>query len=295
MIPRDILKKVRQIEIRTRHMVTEVFAGQFHSAFKGQGMEFEEVREYVPGDDIRSIDWNVTARAGTPFIKKFVEERELTVMLVVDVSASQGFGSGNRLKRDVAAEMAAVLAFAAIRNQDKVGLLLHTDVVERYIPPGKGTRHVLRVISDVLNTKPTGRGTRLVPAVDYLNRIARRPGVVFFIGDFLLNEEFRRPLAITAGRHDVVAVVLGDKREQAWPKAGLVEWEDAETGKRYLVDTSDERTRRRLTTLQLQKREKLRETLARAGADAIEIECGDPYERSFRKFFETRSRRARNA
>ena len=295
MIPREILKKVRQIEIRTRHMVTEVFAGQYHSAFKGQGMEFEEVREYVPGDDIRSIDWNVTARAGTPFIKKFIEERELTVMLVVDVSGSLTFGSTARLKRDVAAEMAAVLAFAAIRNQDKVGLLLHSDGIERYIPPGKGPRHVLRVVSEVLNPRPKSTRTSLIPAIEYLNRILRRPGVVFFIGDFLVNEEFRRPLAITARRHDVVAVVLGDRREKHWPRVGLVEWEDAETGERRLVDTSDARTRRALESLQTKKRDLLHETLARAGADALPIECGEPYERAFQKFFETRARRLKSA
>jgi uncharacterized protein (DUF58 family) len=295
MIPREILKKVRQIEIRTRHIVTEVFAGQYHSAFKGQGMEFEEVREYVAGDDVRSIDWNVTARAGTPFIKKFVEEREMTVMLVVDVSASQVFGSSARLKRDVAAEMAAVLAFAAIRNQDKVGLLLHTDEVERYIPPAKGPRHVLRVVSEVLNWAPRSKGTRLGPAIEMINRVARRPGVVFFIGDFLTNEEFRRPLAITARRHDTVTVVLGDKREQAWPKAGLVEWEDAETGKRYLIDTSDNRTRQKFAAMQARRREQLLATLARAGTDALEIECGEPYEKAFHKFFEQRARRRQAA
>jgi uncharacterized protein (DUF58 family) len=295
MIPREILKKVRQIEIRTRHMVTEVFAGQYHSAFKGQGMEFEEVREYVPGDDIRSIDWNVTARAGAPFIKKFIEERELSVMLVVDISASMAFGSTPRLKSEVAAEMAAVLAFAAIRNQDKVGLLLHSDQVERHLPPGKGARHVLRVVSDVLNARPRGAGSSLKPALEYLNRVQRRPGVVFLIGDFLDADDFRRPLAITARRHDVVAVVLGDRREKQLPAVGRVEWEDAETGQRLLVDTSDPRVRRAFEQRQTRRRDRLYELLARAGADALPIECGQPYERAFRKFFAARAHRLKSA
>ncbi len=290
MIPKEILKKIRQIEIRTSHMVSDVFAGQYHSVFKGQGMEFEEVREYVPGDDIRAIDWNVTARMGHPFIKKFVEERELTVMLLVDISGSQHFGSGAQLKKDLAAELAAVLAFSAIRNNDRVGLVLFTDEVEHVIPPRKGTRHVLRVIRDVLYMKPRRAGTRLEPALDYLNHVISRRSVVFVISDFL-DREFARPLRVTARRHDVIGVVVDDPRESEWPAVGLVEWEDAETGRRVLVDTSDRATRRLLADHQARRRADLQTVLRAAGVDHIDVRAGEPYLTALTGFFRGRERR----
>lgn len=291
MIPREILKKVRQIEIRTRHIVNDVFAGQYHSAFKGQGMEFEEVREYIPGDDIRSIDWNVTARTGVPFIKKFREERELTVMLVVDVSGSQEFGSQSRLKRDFAAEMTALLAFAAIRNNDKVGLILHSDHVEHFIPPGKGPRHVMRVASDVLNTRPSQRKTALAPAIEYLNHITSRKCIVFFIGDFLLSDDYQRPLSVAARRHDAVAIAINDHRERSFPSAGVIRWRDAETGASRVLDTSHAPTRQWLVEQSAKRRQELLRTLGRTGVDVVEVDADEEYDRALIKFFRQRAAR----
>ena len=290
MIPKDILRKVRQIQIRTRHMVADLFAGSYHSVFKGQGMEFHEVREYVPGDDIRAIDWNVTARMGHPFIKKFVEERELTVMLAVDVSRSLDFGGAAQFKKDLAAEMAAVLAYAAIQNNDRVGLMLFTDEVEHVLPPRKGTRHVLRVIRDALYFKPRSKGTRLGTALTYLNRVVTRRCVVIVISDFL-DDQFRTALTVTARRHDVIAVVIDDPRESSWVAAGVVEWEDAETGQRQLVDTSDPRTRRALAQHQSQRHQVRDQQLRAAGVDAIRVTTGQPYAPALIKFFRQRERR----
>ncbi|MBU0678335.1 MAG: DUF58 domain-containing protein [Verrucomicrobia bacterium] len=293
MIPKEIIRKVRHIQIRTRHMVNDVFAGQYHSVFKGQGIEFEEVREYVPGDDIRSIDWNVTARMGHPYIKKFVEEREMTVMLLVDISASNVFGSTQQLKKDLAAEIAAVLAFSAIRNNDRVGLILFTDEVERYVPPQKGVRHVLRVIREVLHFEPRQKKTRVVPTLDFLNHVATRKAVTFLISDFLFPEDYKRALTVTAKRHDLVGVIVRDKREQAWPKVGLVDWEDAESGRRYLVDSSDASVRRALARMEEAKMERTREILRSSGCDRIEVFAGEYYEKEFIKFFRMRERRLR--
>jgi uncharacterized protein (DUF58 family) len=292
MIPADVLKKVRRIQIRTSRLVTDLFAGQYHSAFKGQGMEFQEVRDYVPGDDIRAIDWNVTARMGHPYIKKYVEERELTVMLVVDISASHDFGGSAQFKKDLAAEIAAVLAFSAIRNNDRVGLILCTNDVELYIPPKKGTSHVLRVIREVLYFQPRHRGTRLEPALNFLNRIRTRRAVCFLISDFI-DEGFDRALRISARHHDLIAVAVDDPRERDWPAIGLVDWEDAETGERVLVDSSDARTRAALAALQDRRTARRRDTLRRAGVDCIEVAAGQSYERAFVRFFAMRERRLR--
>jgi uncharacterized protein (DUF58 family) len=294
MIPQELLKKIRRIQIRTKHVVSDVFSGHYHSVFKGQGMEFHEVREYVPGDDVRSIDWNVTARMGHPFIKKFTEEREMTVMLVVDISASHHFGSTPQLKKDLAAEIAAVLAFSAIQNNDRVGLILFSDRVEHHIPPGKGVGHVLRVIRDVLYVQPQGRKTRLQPALEFLNHITPRRSTTFLISDFLFNEPIEKPLSITARRHDLISVLIGDKRERAWPRAGLIEWEDAESGHRYLVDTSDTSTRRRLSELQTDRRQQLLETLRKRGVDSIEVFAGEPYDRELIRFFRLREQRLKS-
>lgn len=290
MIPRDILKKIRRIEIRTRRAVHDVFGGRYHSVFKGQGMEFQEVREYVPGDDIRSIDWNVTARTGNPHVKKFTEERELTVMLLVDISASNLFGSTAQLKRDLAAELAAVLAFSAITNHDRVGLILFSDRVEKHIPPAKGPTHVLRVISEVLNARPASPRTDLAPALRYLNQVVRRRCVAFLISDFIA-PDCDRLLRTTARRHDLVSLIIGDKHEHALPAVGLVDFQDAETGRRLWLDTSHAPTRRALLTRQAERRARLLAQLARANSDAIELHAGERYDRELVRFFRRREQR----
>ena len=293
-IRRELIKKVRSIEIRTRHMVNDVFAGQYHSAFKGQGMEFQEVREYIPGDDIRDIDWNVTARMDQPFIKKYQEERELTVFLVVDVSASMFFGSHGKSKKEIAAEIAALLAFSAIKNNDKVGLILHTDDVEKYVPPGKGSRHVLRVISEVLDFVPAGHQTNLAPVIDFLNHVSHRRSVVLMISDYIAGDDFMRPLTVTGRRHDVVSIIFGDNHEQSLPRVGLLDWHDLETGERFLIDTSNSQTRRRFTSLQTQRRDALLKKLKRMSIDTIEINVANKeYDKEFVKFFRMRAARSR--
>ena len=288
---KELLKKVRRIEIQTRHAVNDVFAGRYHSTFKGRGMEFDEVREYFPGDDIRAIDWNVTARTGVPHIKKFVEEREMTVMLMVDISGSNDFGSTSQLKRDLAAEVAAMLAFSATRNNDRIGLLLFSDQVEKYIPPRKGARHVLRIIREVLTHKPESSGTDAAPALDFLNHTQSRKAVTFLISDFIFPINCERPLKITARRHDLIAVAIGDNHERAWPQAGLIEWRDPESGQRILVDTSSAAVRRELLLSQQQSSEDLQRTLHRAGIDFIQLFAGEPYDRAFIKFFRQRGSR----
>jgi uncharacterized protein (DUF58 family) len=290
MIPRETLKKIRRIEIRTRRAVQDVFAGRYHSVFKGQGMEFQEVREYVPGDDIRSIDWNVTARTGVPFIKKFTEERELTVMLLVDISASNRFGSTTQLKRDLVAEIAALLAFSAISNHDRVGLILFSDHVEKHIPPGKGPTHVLRVISEILAANPTSPGTDIEPVLKYLNRVTRRRTVTFLISDFIA-PPCEQTLRITARRHDLVSFVIGDKRESELPSVGLIDFEDPETGQRLTLDTSYAPTRRALFERQSARREALLKQLRGARSDTIELNAGEPYDRELARFFRQREKR----
>lgn len=294
MIPREILKQVRHIEIRTRHIVNDVFAGEYHSAFQGQGMEFQEVREYVPGDDIRSIDWNVTARMNAPFIKKFVEERETTVLLVVDISSSHQFGSGDREKREIAAEVAAVIAFAAIKNNDKVGLLLHTDRTEKFIPPGKGSRHVLRVVREVLSAEAEGTGSDLKPALEDINLLTRRKSIVFCIGDFMLPDTWMRPMTVTGRRHDVVSIMVGDRLERKWEAMGLVEWRDLETGETHLVDTSSKRVRDAHRQHHEEFRERQMEQLRRSGVDVVELTADQEYDVSLMRFFQQRSQRLRH-
>src|SRR5437867_4426795 len=268
MIPREILKKVRQIEIRTNREVTDVLGGQYHSVFKGRGMEFEEVREYLPGDEVRSIDWNVTARFGHPYIKKFREERELTVMLVVDVSASGQFGSVRQTKNELAAELAAVLAFSAIRNNDKVGVILFTDRIEKYIAPNKGRRHVLRVIREILAFEPVGRETNLKLALDYLNHVQRRRAVSFLLSDFQ-DEGFLKQLRVAGKRHDLVALHVRDPREEELPAVGLVELRDAETGQRAVVDTFDRAVREAFASKAKARLENLRQLLRSTAVDQV--------------------------
>ena len=290
MIPKEILQKVQRIQIYTDRMVNDVLAGEYHSVFKGRGMEFDEVREYQTGDDVRSVDWNVTARMGHPYIKSFVEERELTVMLVVDVSGSELFGSTDKLKQEVLAEFCAVLAFSAIKNNDKVGLLLFTDRVEKFIPPQKGRRHVLRVIRELLFHEPEGRGTDIGVALQYLNRVARRRTVTFLVSDFLA-EDYEQDLRLSAKRHDLIAVSVDDPRERELPSPGLVEIEDAETGERRLVDTGSRAVRRRYRERAEAAAEARQERFRAAGVDVIGIDTEQPYVQTLMAFFRRREKR----
>jgi uncharacterized protein (DUF58 family) len=291
MIPAELLRKIRGIEIRSRHIVTDVLAGQYNSAFKGAGMEFEEVRDYQPGDDVRSIDWNVTARMQHPFVKTYREERELTVVLMVDMSASLQFGSGDRTKREIAAEVAAVLALAAIRNQDNVALLLFTDQVEHYIPAGKGPRHVLRVVRDILGFDPKGTGTDLRPALTFLNRVLHRKAVVFWIGDGHVSAESLEAAKRTSRRHDLVALRLDDPAETDWTAAGLMEWRDPETGEHFLIDTGSRAVRDALQRIRADWQASLEREHLRGGIDLLTLNTGEPYERELARFFRLRARR----
>ena len=290
MLTREQLKTVRKIQIRTSHLVTDVFGGQYQSVFKGRGMEFAEVRLYQPGDEIRTIDWNVTARTGVPHVKRYAEERELTVMLLVDASASTLFGSTRQLKSALAAELGAVLAFSAITNNDKVGLVIFTDRIELAFPPRKGTHHVLRVIREVLSIKPAGRGTSIAGALEHLARVTKRRCVVFVVSDFL-DPGCRQALRIAARRHDVIAVVLEDPREATLPDVGLVELEEAETGARYVVDTGSARVReafaRQVAAARLARDRMLRS----ADVDTIVVDTDRPYTEALLRFFRMRERR----
>src|SRR5215470_6444389 len=313
MIPREILKKIRQIEIRTNRIVTETLAGQYHSVFKGQGMNFEEVREYQPGDDVRSIDWNVTARMNHPFIKKFVEERELTLMLIVDVSGSGLFGSKGQFKRELAAEIASVLAFSAIRNNDKVGLILFSDEVEKFIPPRKGRSHVLRVIREVLFYEPQRQGTDLNGALEFLLRVTPHKAIAVIISDFsgspavggkragklrpqmMLLESLAQAsftmLRQANRRHDVVAVQIADRYELELPALGRLILNDAETGEIVEVSTGDARKRAAFAQRQARAQADLTRLFRTAGIDSIQLRTDQSYTSALGRFFETREKR----
>lgn len=286
----ELLARVRAIQIRTRRLVTDLMAGEYESAFKGRGMEFEEVREYQPGDDIRHIDWNVTARTGRPHVKEHREERELTVLLVVDVSSSGAFGSHERFKQEVAAEVAAVLAWAAIRSNDRVGLVLTSDRVERYIPPKKGRAHVWRVIREILGFRPAHRGTDLQAALEFVGRVTRRRAVVFLLSDFL-DEGWQERLRTVARRHDVTAIVVVDQREAELPPAGILQLEDAESGELLEVDTLDPRVRRALEEAAREHSDRLEATLRSAGAGRLVVHAGEPWVDGLVRFFRARERR----
>lgn len=306
MIPPEILKKIRQIEIRTNRLVTDTLGGQYHSVFKGQGMNFDEVREYQPGDEVRAIDWNVTARMNHAFIKKFVEERELTVLLVVDASGSGRFGSADKSKRELAAEIASVLAFSAIRNNDKVGLVLFTDEVEQFIPPRKGRRHVLRVIREILFCEPRRAGTNLAGALDFLNRVTSHRAIVVVISDFLEPEKraghhrsapaaeartAHQALRQARRRHDVVCVQVTDPHEQTLPDLGRLVLEDAESGELVEINTGDHRMRAQFTLRRQQAQAELEKQFRSARIDAIQVQTSQPYEAALGKFFKTREKR----
>jgi uncharacterized protein (DUF58 family) len=289
---------MRQLEIRTRRLVNDSLSGSYHSVFKGRGMDFDEVREYSPGDEVRTIDWNVTARAGRPFVKKFTEERELTIFLLVDISASGNFGSGAIAKRDLAAEIASVLAFSAIRNSDKVGLLLYTDQVERYLPPKKGRRHVLRVVRDIMYHAPERTGTDTVKALDVANRLLHRRAIVFLISDFETPKntpaarlELRRAMRRTNRRHDLVAVHVEDPREKELPDVGIVALEDAESGEVIEVDTASATIRKRFKELSLERGRGLVSDFRAEGIDTLQLQTDAPYMPALQRFFKTRERR----
>ncbi len=292
MIPKEILSKVRQIEIRTGRLVNDIFAGEYESVFKGRGMEFHEVREYFSGDDIRSIDWNVTARMGHPYVKKFVEERQLTVVLLVDISASETFGTRNRLKSELLAELGAVLAFSAIKNNDKVGLILFTDRIEKFIPPKKGRLHVLRVIRELLYFKGQTKKTNIALALDYLGKVLRKRAVVFLISDFI-DSGFEKLLRILNKRHDIVAIVVRDPREGELPEVGILELEDAETGEFILIDTRN-RTLREEFLKRAQSARNVRNRFFKAiDLDAVEVSTATSYIEPLIKFFRIRAKRFR--
>jgi uncharacterized protein (DUF58 family) len=290
MISREQLRTVRKIQIRTSHLVSDLFAGQYQSVFKGRGMEFAEVRLYQPGDDVRTIDWNVTARTSVPHVKRFAEERELTVMLLVDASASTAFGSVRQTKQALAAELGALLAFSAITNNDKVGLVMFSDRIELALPPRKGTRHVLRVIREILSLEPAGRGTDIEAALEHLRHVTKRRCVVFLVSDFMA-AGWKRALRVASKRHDVVAIVLEDPREAELPAVGMVELEDAETGERYVVDTNDAGARDAFAARAAAARAERDTTLRMADVDAIVVGTHAPYTQALVRFFRKRERR----
>jgi len=290
MIPKELLKKIRRIQIRTSHVVTEAIAGRYQSAFKGRGMEFEEVRQYVPGDDVRTIDWNVTARNGSPFVKVFREERELTVMLLVDVSRSHLFGTAGQLKRELAVELCAVLAFSAVHSNDKIGLTCFTDRIEKFVPPKKGTRHVLRVIRELLYLQPAGAGTDIALALDHLNRVLRRRAVVFVVSDFQ-GDGYERSLRIARRRHDLVPVTVTDPREADMPDVGLLELVDAETGATVVVDTASRRFRQAYRQESTAFEQRRRSLFARLDMDSIDARTGEDFVKPLMAFFRKREAR----
>ena len=294
MTPADIIKKVRRLEIRARHLVTDSVTGAYHSSFKGRGMDFEEVREYAIGDDVRTIDWNVSAKMDRPFVKVFREEREMTLILLIDVSASGVFGSVEQSKRERAAEIASVLAFSATQNNDKVGVLLYTDEVEHYIPPKKGRRHILRVIRDILFFKPNGRGTSHKTALEYLNRVQRRKTVVFMISDFLdlaPGTLLFDKLALTNQHHDLISIALSDPRESTLSEVGLITLVDAETGEMVEIDTSNKSTRKRYASLAQERQQNFSNQMRKKGLDWIPACTDQPYLPALRNLFARRASR----
>ena len=294
MTPRELIRRVRRIEIRTRRLVEESLAGAYHSSFKGRGMEFAEVREYVPGDDVRTIDWNVSARMGHPFVKKFTEERELTVVLLVDASASGRFGTEPSTKLQMAAEISALLTFSALRNNDRVGLLLFTDEIELFLPPRKGREHGLRVLREVLAFEAKGRGTRINTALEFLQRVVTKRAVVFLVSDFF-DTGYERTLRVAARKHDMVAISVEDPRESQLPAVGLVAVVDPETGQPGVIDASSARVRRRYAELAAEARQRKKDVLRRSGVDLLELSTGEPYEPPFVHFFRERARRVMRA
>ncbi len=299
-LTREILKKVRQVEVRTKRLVNDSLAGNYHSVFKGRGMDFDEVREYVAGDDIRAIDWNVTARTGVPHIKKFTEERELTIMLLIDISGSGDFGSGPGCKRELMAELGSILAFSARRNNDRVGLILFSNFVELYIPPKKGRSHILRVIREILFFQPRERHTDLLNPLDFLNGVAKRSCITFLLSDFCLPGDFddtltrlQPKLKVTNRRHDLIAIIVSDPRERELPDVGRLTLEDAESGAQVEINTSDPAVRSGYAEIAARRRAALHRTLRAAGLDLLDLSTDQPYLPALLNFFKARQRRQR--
>lgn len=290
MIPREILNKVRRIEITTRSMVRDTFSGSYESIFKGRGMEFDEVREYQPGDDIKTIDWNVTARTGWLHVKKYIEERELTVLIVFDASGSFDFGTGHRLKRELAAEVGAVLAFAAIKNNDKVGLLIFTDEIETFVPPRKGRKHVLRIIREILHFRPRSKGTNIAMALEHAMRVVKRHSVMFCISDFR-DSGFQSALTVANRKHDVVAVTVTDPREMEIPPLGLIEVEDGETGERVILDLSRRKFADSFAEAAADVEARRKRAFTRSKVDEIGLKTDEDYVEPLIRFFQERQRR----
>ncbi len=291
MVPKEVLRKIRRIEIRTKRLVNDLFSGEYHSTFKGQGMEFEEVRQYEPGDDIRLIDWNVTARTGYPHIKKFREERELSVVLLVDASSSGKFGTRERFKSETAAELCALLAFSAIKNNDKVGLIIFTDKIEKFVPPKKGRGHVLRLIREILFFEPEGIRTDISGALEYFNKVIRRKSVVFLVSDFL-SANFYKPLQIANNKHDVIAIKISDPRETSFDNIGLIELEDAETGEVFMIDTSSREFRKEFSARAEEDNLALKKGFQMINMDFISIRTDQSYIVPLISFFKMREKRA---
>lgn len=290
MDTKELLKQVRQIEIKTKGLVNQVFSGEYHSVFKGRGMEFSEVREYQFGDDIRNIDWNVTARFGHPFIKIFEEERELTVILMADLSGSLIFGTEDKTKQQIAAELTSILAFSALKNNDKVGLLLFTDKIEKFVPPRKGNKHVLRIIREVLSFEPEGKTTNIKAALEYLNHAIKKRSIVFLLSDFM-DEGYEKILRVVGKRHDFIGIVMGDKRENEIPKMGLVKFTDAETGEERWIDTNDLKMRKYLADARRKITEQRKSLFVKSRLDSIEIQTGQNYVKPLVEFFRVRGKR----
>jgi uncharacterized protein (DUF58 family) len=290
MLTKELLKQVRQIEIKTKGLVNQVFSGEYHSVFKGRGMEFSEVREYQFGDDIRNIDWNVTARFGHPFIKVFEEERELTVMLLVDLSGSLIFGTIEKTKQQIAAELSAILAFSAMKNNDKVGLLLFTDKIEKFVSPRKGRKHVLRIIREVLSFEPAGKTTNIKSALEYMNNAIKKKSIVFLVSDFM-DSGYEKILRIVGRKHDLIGVILKDRREDEIPKMGLIKFTDAETGQERWIDTSSKSFQKNLASFRWNNMQKLKSLFVSSRIDNIEIETGENYVKPLVQFFRVRESR----
>lgn len=290
MLTKEILKQVRQIEIRTKGLVNQVFSGEYHSVFKGRGMEFSEVREYQFGDDIRNIDWNVTARFGHPFVKIFEEERELTVILLVDLSGSQMFGSLSKTKQRVAAELSAILAFSALKNNDKVGLILFTDKVEKFVPPRKGNSHVLRIVRDVLSFEPEGKKTSLRSALEFMNSAIKKRSIVFLLSDFM-DDGYEKILRVVGKKHDLIGIVLDDRRESEMPEIGLIKLTDAETNEERWIDTSSARVQKALTRRRDEIQSKRRSLFIASRLDSVYVQAGENYIVPLINFFRMRERR----
>lgn len=290
MLTKELLKQVKQIEIRTRGVVNEVFSGEYHSVFKGRGMEFSEVREYTIGDDIRNIDWNVTARFGHPYVKIFEEERELTVMLLVDMSGSLSFGSVEKTKQKIAAELSAILAFSALKNNDKVGLILFSDRIEKFIPPKKGKTHALRIIREVLSFEPQGKETNIKTALEYFNHTIKKKAIVFLISDFM-DAGYEKILKIVGRKHDLIGIVLQDQREKFLFNIGLAKFYDAETGEVRYLDTSDKQIKKEFEAYSKMMKEKRKSLFISSRLDSIEVDTSQSYVKPLVDFFKQREKR----